>query len=286
VKPSARKRILHEPPDCLLPRLEAHQQWVAEADPNHPTWVVLYQFHEVGAYINTFDVIGTDPYPIGRAPASEAAMWTAETRRQVDAARPMWQVPQLHNWINYRKDDGKSDAYHTPTYDEMRSMAWQCLCEGATGLVFYSWYDMKRNPDVPFDQQWGELKRIAAEIDRFAPILLSIDEASTFGLEVQGGTDANPEDAPAWLHYVVRHYDGKAYVFAVNDGDGAGQVRFRVPLVICSSAGQPTSTQSSRPVDSVCDLTSNRTLKLSHGEFVDEFEPLSLHVYEFARVAK
>ena len=35
----------------------------------------------------------------------------------------MWQVPQLHNWINYRKDDGKSQDYRTPTYDEMRSMA-------------------------------------------------------------------------------------------------------------------------------------------------------------------
>ncbi len=260
-----------ELPQSFLPRLEAHQRWIAEADPNHPTWVVLYQFREVGAYINTFDVIGTDPYPIGRAPASEAAMWTAETRRQVDYARPMWQVPQLHNWINYRKDDGKSDDYHTPTYDEMRSMAWQCLCEGATGLVFYSWYDMHRNPDVPFEQQWGGLKRIAAEIDQSAPILLSIDEAPTFRLEVQGGTREKPEDAPAWLHCLVRHHDGKAYVFAVNDGDGTGHVLFRLPN------GSPWR------ITSVRDLSDNRTLKVSGREFADDFEPLSVHTYELTR---
>ena len=262
-----------ELPQSFIPRLEAHQQWLVEADPNHPTWVVLYQFRDVAAYINTFDVIGTDPYPIGRAPASEAAMWTAETRRQVDGARPMWQVPQLHNWINYRKDDGKGDNYHTPTYDDMRSMAWQCLCEGATGLVFYSWYDMKRNPDVPFDQQWGELKRIAAEIDKLAPILLSVEDEPTFALKVHGGTRKQSEEAPSWLHYVVRHYDGKAYVFATNDGDGAGIVRF------CQADGSPWR------IDSVRDLTDNRKLECSRGEFVDNFEPLSVHVYELTRAS-
>jgi len=262
-----------ELPQSYLPRLEAHQQWVSEADPNHPTWVVLYQFREVGAYINTFDVIGTDPYPIGRAPASEAALWTAETRRQVEGARPLWQVPQVHNWINYRKDDGKSADYRTPTYDEMRSMAWQCLCEGATGLVFYSWFDLNRNPDVPFDQQWGELKRIAAEIDRFAPILLSVDEPPAFALEVQGGTPDKPTDAPAWLHYVVRYHDGKAYVFAVNDGDGAGRVHFRIAAGADGEGGGAAAR----------DLTDDRRTNLSDGVLAADFAPLSLHVYELTR---
>lgn len=252
----------------FMPRLEAHQQWIDRADPNHPTWVVLYQFREVGAYINSFDVIGTDPYPIGRAPASEAAMWTAETRRQVDGARPLWQVPQIHNWINYRKDDGKSDDYRTPTYDEMRSMAWQCLCEGAIGLIFYSWFDLRRNPDVPFEQQWGELKRIAAEIDELAPILLSVDKIPTFSLEVSGGTQERPEDAPSWLHHLVRHDNGKTYIFAVNDGDGSGQVRFHQP------DGSPWR------IGSVRDVTTSRTLECREGEFADDFERLSLHVYE------
>ena len=66
------------------------RRWTAEADPNHPTWAVLYQVREVGDYIETFDVIGTDPYPIGRRPASMAGQWTAETFGQVCGARPMW----------------------------------------------------------------------------------------------------------------------------------------------------------------------------------------------------
>ena len=162
-----------ELPQQYLPRLEAHQQWVTEEDFDHPTWVVLYQFREVAAYLNTFDVIGTDPYPIGRGPASMAAEWTAETFRQVAGARPLWQVPQLHNWANYDQTEAEKRKGHTPSVDEVRSMAWQCICEGATGLVFYSWFDVKRNPDVPFEKQWTGLKQIAAEIDQMAPMLLS-----------------------------------------------------------------------------------------------------------------
>ena len=74
-----------ELPQSFLPRLEAHQRWVAEEDPQHPTWCVHCQVREVAAYLNTFDVIGTDPYPIGRSPASMAAEWTSETFRQVEA---------------------------------------------------------------------------------------------------------------------------------------------------------------------------------------------------------
>ncbi len=209
-----------ELPQQYMPRLEAHQQWVAEEDPNHPTWVVLYQIHEVAAYLKTFDVIGTDPYPIGRSPASMAAQWTAETFRQVEGSRPMWQVPQLHNWANYDKTEAEKQRGRTPTYDEVRSMAWQCICEGATGLVFYSWYDMRRNPDVPFDVQWNGLQRVAAEIDQRSSILLSVDPVPTVTVAAA---------SPGWLHWLARAHDGKLYLFAVNDGDGEGTVAFTLP---------------------------------------------------------
>ncbi|MDD4266658.1 MAG: hypothetical protein GXY25_02705 [Pirellulaceae bacterium] len=269
-----------ELPQTFLPRLEAHQRWVAEEDPNHPTWVVLYQYREVAAYLDTFDVIGTDPYPIGRSPASQAAAWTAETRRQVDAARPLWQVPQVHNWINYAKEDAASANYRSPSFDEMRSMAWQCLCEGATGLVFYSWYDLKRNPDVTFDEQWGQLKRIVAEIDRFAPALLAA-AGPALRLEVSGG-ESRPAAPPEWLHWLVREHRGKVYIFAVNDGDGAGEVAFR-----WSGFSSPAEGDAGRPLRAarLTEQTGNRFLKIEADGFVDRFEPLAVHVYELAPAA-
>jgi len=252
-----------ELPQRFMPQLEAHQRWVAEEDPHHPTWVVLYQYREVGAYLNTFDVIGTDPYPIGRSPASMAAQWTAETFRQVEGARPMWQVPQLHNWANYRKGEADNPKLHTPTFDEKRSMAWQCIAEGATGLVFYSWYDVKRNPDVPFDEQWAGLRRIAAEIDALAPVLLSIDPVP----EIEVSCDPAPADGPGWLNWTARTHAGKLYLVAVNNGDAEGTVTFRLPGV----------------VRSVHVVGEDRSIRPQGPSFRDELGKLAVRVYEVER---
>lgn len=245
----------------FIPRLEAHHRWVAEEDPQHPTWSVLYQFREVREYRNTFDVIGTDPYPIGRSPASMAADWTAETFRQVERSRPMWQVPQAHNWANYAKTPAERQRGHTPSYDELRSMAWQCICEGATGLVFYSWYDLQRNPDVPFPVQWDGLKKIAAEVDGLAPALLSAEPVPP--VTVEGGESS--KETPRWLHWLARRHGGKIYLFAVNDGDGEGTVRFQLPA-------RPRSVRV---------LGEDRSVSLEGKAFEDGFGRLAVHIYEF-----
>ncbi|MFI5381629.1 MAG: hypothetical protein ACHRHE_20215 [Tepidisphaerales bacterium] len=240
-----------------MPRLEAHQRWVAQEDPNHPTWIVLYQVDQVRAYLKTFDVIGTDPYPIGRKPASLAAQWTARTFDQTERSRPMWQVPQVFNWGNYGKNDADAANGRTPTPAEMRSMSWQCICEGATGLVFYSWYDLKRNADVPFEKQWNALKTIAAEIDRFAPIVLSIEPTPSVSLE---------GERPAWLHWIVRGSSGKVYIIAANDGDGEGTVSFKLP---------PGSR-------SIREMTGGRDIFIREAGFADELPKLAVRLYEIA----
>jgi hypothetical protein len=249
-----------ELPQSFLPQLEAHQRWVVEEDPNHPTWVVLYQYREVASYLNTFDVIGTDPYPIGRSPASTAAEWTAETFRQVDGARALWQVPQVFNWGNYARDDAARAKGRTPTADEMRSMTWQCIAEGATGLVFYSWFDIKRNSDVPFDVQWAHLKRIAAEVDQMAPVLLSIEPAPV----VKAAAVSAPSEAPKWLHPLVKRHEGKVYLIAVNDGDGEDMVRFTLPAA-------PRSIR---------ELSENRVIPADGRSFQDRSPKLSVRFYE------
>ena len=48
----------------LQTELEAHYQWTAAGDPEHVAWSVLYEASALRQYMRTFDVIGTDPYPI------------------------------------------------------------------------------------------------------------------------------------------------------------------------------------------------------------------------------
>ncbi len=248
-----------ELPLSYLGQLEAHQRIVAEEDPHHPTWVVLWQVHQVRQYRDTFDVIGTDPYPIGRLPQeghtpSMARQWTAETARQLSYARPLWQVPQVFNWANYRK--GETARYgRTPTYDEMRSMAWQCIAEGATGLILYSWFDIQRNPDVPFEEQWLRLKRLAAEIDRMVPILLSVEPAPPARVIVP--------DLPDGVLVLVRRHGGKLYIVAVDDGSADAVVCYRL--------------RTSHPIKV---LNENRTIQPTVDGFVDRLKRLAVHIYQ------
>jgi hypothetical protein len=83
-------------------------------------------------------------------------------------------------------------------------------------------FDVKRNPDVPFDVQWDRLKRLAAEIDRMAPILLSTEPVPVIGIQAA---------RPPWLHWLARSHAGKLYLVAVDDGDGEGTIVFRLPLI-------------------------------------------------------
>ena len=53
-----------------MPDLEAHYQWTAAADPDHVAWSVLFEAPQLSQYLGTFDVIGTDPYPINAAPGT------------------------------------------------------------------------------------------------------------------------------------------------------------------------------------------------------------------------
>ena len=198
--------INDELPLSMLPRLRAHQRWIEEADPDHPTWVVLYQVSDVAAYAGSFDVIGTDPYPLPQRAPAMAGEWARLTREAVRDARALWMVPQVFAKRVYEGRPGDLGGGRAPTYDEMRSMAWQCICEGADGLIFYSWFDMRRDTQEPFEQRWPEMKRIAAEIADAAPVLLSVEPVPDIRVDV-----------PDAVHWTARRHDGAVHVFLVND---------------------------------------------------------------------
>ena len=169
--------INDEMPLSMADRLAGRQRLMEELDPDHPTWVVLYQYDEVRSYLSTFDVIGTDPYPIPEKPAGMALEWTRTTRDQSYGTRAVWQVPQVFDWGAYRKGDEREKT-RAPTLQEMRSMAWQCVAAGANGLVFYSFFDLyKMKERDAFETRWAEVCAMAGEIRRYIPAMLSAEPA-------------------------------------------------------------------------------------------------------------
>ena len=128
---------------------------------------------------------------------------------------------------------------------QARSMAWQAIAGGANGIVFYSYFDIQRNPDVPFAVEWDRLLEVATEIKAFVPVLLSDQGAAALPAATAA---AKPVSRLPWLRMRAQWVDSgevpsllgaassappsstrEYVVFAVADGNGAGAVTFTLP---------------------------------------------------------
>ena len=210
-----------EAPLTELSRLVAHREWLEELDPNHPTWSVLYQIGEIGGYIDTCHAIGTDPYPIPEHGPVMAGEWTRKTVAAMHGARPVWMVPQVFNWGAYK--EANADRYRQPTIDEVRSMTWQCLAEGAQGLIFYSWFNLylpDRNAGLDFAAYWPQFKAVVQEVKDVVPALLSVE-----------APPAVTVPQADWLNWTVKRLGDTVYLFAVNNSYDAHEASFTLPAV-------------------------------------------------------
>ncbi len=168
--------------------LVARRNLMETLDPGRPTWAVLYQIDQIRSYIPTFDVVGTDPYPLSTKPIRQAWDWSDQTNKAVFGQMAFWQVPQIFDWSLHKKDMAERKQHKAPTQEEMRAMYWMGIAGGANGLIAYCWHDLKnmdkepfsgpRTPLIrkPFKQSWSEVSAIGNEVASFIPVLLSIDE--------------------------------------------------------------------------------------------------------------
>jgi hypothetical protein len=207
--------ISDEAPLAMLDELTTRRQLLEDLDPGRPTWAVLDRPTQVREFLPTFDIIGSDPYPVPKEPPAKAFDWARTTVAQTFGARAVWMVPQVFDWTSYKKPGSRA-----PTLAEMRCMAWSCIAAGANGLVFYSWFDLQRmDKTVPFEQRWKDVTALAAEIRDRIPLLLSVEPAPV------------PEvEAPASVAWRVFAKDGAAFVLFVNSDDQKpARVRIRLP---------------------------------------------------------
>lgn len=192
--------INDELPLTMIDDLTARRDQMEELDPGRPTWVVLYQINEIRSYLPTFDVIGTDPYPIPAKPASTAADWARKTHQAAFGYRAVWEVPQIFDWGSYRHTESEKKNSRPPTFEEMRGMSWMCIANGANGLIFYSFYDLYKMDKTianggkalvrqPFEVRWNEVKTVAQEIADQFPILLADKDP----LKINAAKNNDPE---------------------------------------------------------------------------------------------
>jgi hypothetical protein len=149
-------------------RIEEIYKTIKENDPWHPVSIVfMAPFLSAKKYIDALDIVMADPYPIPDLPAAMVGDVTGRLNTEFRGKRPVWIVPQAFG--------GGELWSREPTIQEIRSMTWQSIIKGATGIQYFVRQGLNYFPKSA--ATWSECGRMAVEVAELTPWLLS-DEKS------------------------------------------------------------------------------------------------------------
>jgi hypothetical protein len=163
---------------------------VADEDPYHPIGVCICVPKLFGTYVECYDMVMPDPYPLvkARRPLTWVSDWIDTARGVMADRKPVWVVPQAFGW-DVIKDIPDPERYRTPTPAQERAMTYLALTHGARAVMYYCYhvytrYDAakKKAGQHPYilggylpDQQptlWGSLEILGGELKRLGPALV------------------------------------------------------------------------------------------------------------------
>ncbi len=224
-------------------QLEYVYKIVKEADPWHPVSIVfMAPFQSSKQYANALDIVMADPYPIPNGPLTQVGNVAKQLRTEFNGKRPVWIVPQAFG--------GGEWWGREPSIQEMRSMTYQAIVNGATGIQYFVRHGPNSFPKST--ATWDECGKIALEVAEITPWLLS-DEVPN---PVRSGSE-NITVSSA-LH------EGRLLVIAVNTVNSPQKADIRIT----------GSTGSSAKV-----LFENRKVALSSGILSDNIPAYGSQVY-------
>jgi hypothetical protein len=149
--------------------LEEIYKVVKETDPWHPVSIVfMAPFLTSVKYADALDIVMADPYPIPDLPASMVGEVAGKLKKEFHGEKPVWIVPQAFG--------GGELWSREPSLQEIRSMTYQSVINGATGIQYFVRQGLNSFPkSVP---TWSECGRMALEIAELTPWLLSDEKTN------------------------------------------------------------------------------------------------------------
>jgi len=149
-------------------QLEEIYRTVRENDPWHPVSIVfMAPFMSSIKYADALDIVMADPYPIPNLPVTVVGETSGQLKTEFKGKKPFWIVPQAF---------GGGELWgREPTIQEIRSMTWQAIINGATGIQYFVRQGLNYFPKS--SAVWSECGRISVEVAELTPWLLSDEES-------------------------------------------------------------------------------------------------------------
>ncbi len=249
--------------------IEGYYRRIKKLDPNHPQLMVHYRAGSYRTFLNAYDAVGVDVYPIPKSPVTDLSDRIDIAWKEIEGKKPVWAVPQTFAWYQHRKPEDPTDTLgrrrlpmpnewtngRAPTYDETRAMTYLALVHRAKGIIYWCYYNMSYLPD--FVERWHFMKRIGAEVKELFPVVLSSEEMAA---------SVEPENEA--IHCLIKVADGRRYLLAVNGSRSPHRPSFRLPAGV------------SGPVKVKFE---DRAIPVKEGLLTDFFAPLAAHVYELGK---
>jgi hypothetical protein len=140
---------------------------VKATDPWHPvSMVFMAPFLSSKKYAKALDIVMADPYPVPNYPITLVGDVAGQLRTEFTGKRSVWMVLQAFG--------GGEWWGREPTLQEMRSMTWQSVIKGATGIQYFVRQELNYFPKSV--AAWNECSRMALEVAEITPWLLSDEE--------------------------------------------------------------------------------------------------------------
>ena len=201
--------ISDEPTGNKIPpeKLEEIYRKVKETDPWHPVSIVfMAPFLSSKKYADALDIVMADPYPVPDTPVTLVGDVTGSLISEFKGKKPVWIVPQAFGGGEWWRRE--------PTIQEIRSMTYQAIINGATGIQYFVRQGLNYFPKSA--ATWGECGRMATEIAELTPWLLSEDEA--------------PEVKSLSQNVIAtsRVHDGQLIILAVNRKNEPARAEIRI----------------------------------------------------------
>jgi hypothetical protein len=150
--------------------LEEIYNVVKETDPWHPVSIVfMAPFLTSKKFADALDIVMADPYPIPDLPASMVGDVADKLKKEFNGNKPVWIVPQAFGGGEWWERE--------PSIQEIRSMTYQSVISGATGIQYFVRHGPNSFPKSV--STWSECGRMALEIAELTPWLLSDEVANS-----------------------------------------------------------------------------------------------------------